>query len=263
MLYRAAAAIRREVGNILDPRAADFTAQRKIVGFKAREMAAARLAAELGGTSVPIPPAMEREGIQRLPALLTAQQVGEVRAFLADKPLADRYRRNGAFTADTIPAETHIAHYSTETVLDCPHVLQAATDPAILDMVEGCLGARPVISGLRLWWSSPSQGAEHVELFHRDVDDLRFVKLFIYLSDVGEGTGPHVYVPGSHCDERLTQIRRFTEEEVAEIGEPMTITGPAGTTFLANTYGIHRGLPPRDGPRLAFQALYTLRPTIY
>ena len=55
-----------------------------------------------------------------------------------------------------------------------------------------------------------------------------------------------------------TQVRQAVDDSAIR-----RFTGPAGTMFLVNTYGLHHGLPPERAPRLAFQALYTLRPTIY
>jgi hypothetical protein len=117
------------------------------------------------------------------------------------------------------------------------------------------------------WWSLPADGtAQQAENFHRDVDDWRFVKLFCYLTDVDETCGPHVFVRGSHKRNKLTDIRRFTDcETEATFGAENLVrfTGQAGTAFLENTYGIHRGTPPQEKPRLIFQILYSLRPVIY
>jgi hypothetical protein len=38
------------------------------------------------------------------------------------------------------------------------------------------------------------------------------------------------------------------------------LTGPAGSAFLVNTYGLHKGEVPRTGNRMLFQVLYTLLP---
>src|SRR5690606_8644383 len=96
--------------------------------------------------------------------------------------------------------ETHVGHFDDRTILHAPHVLRIANDPEIISAVSGALGARPIISSLIAWWSIPHAGqAREAELFHRDVDDWRFIKLFVYLTDVDAGAGPHVYVPGSHC----------------------------------------------------------------
>ena len=81
-----------------------------------------------------------------------------------------------------------------------------------------------------------------------------------------EDAGPHIFAAGSHNRDVLTEIRRFTDDEVEEaVGRDniQRLCGPAGTTFIENTYGLHRGLPPRIRPRLVFQPLYSLRPVIY
>jgi ectoine hydroxylase-related dioxygenase (phytanoyl-CoA dioxygenase family) len=146
--------------------------------------------------------------------------------------------------------------------------MDIANDPRVLLVVEGALGAKPTLAAIRVWWSTPTQSGEpeHAELFHRDVDDLRFIKLFVYLTDVDENTGPHMFVSGSHRQNRLTAISRYGDSEVEQAfgsRNILSITGKAGTAFLENTFGVHRGVPPRQGPRLIFQPLYTLRPVIF
>ena len=141
-------------------------------------------------------------------------------------------------------------------------------DRRLLAVAAGMLGAKPTISYMTAWWSLPAGDgtAQHAEKFHRDVDDWRFVKLFCYLTDVDDASGPHAFVRGSHRVNRLTQIRRFSDEEVDRAFDARNIvrfTGAAGTCFLENTNGVHRGIPPLDKPRLIFQVLYSLRPVIY
>jgi hypothetical protein len=87
------------------------------------------------------------------------------------------------------------------------------------------------------------------------------VKLFVYLTDVGPGNGPHVYVRGSHRDRPLAlrADRRFTDDEVLAHYPPeahVSVEAPAGTVFMADTLGLHRGTPPIDGNRLVFQLEY-------
>ena len=103
--------------------------------------------------------------------------------------------------------------------------------------------------------------AQQAENFHRDVDDVRFLKFFAYLTDVDETSGPHVYIVGSHRENRLTRICRYTDAEIAEAfgtENQHRFTGPAGTAFLENTFGLHRGVPVQTAPRLMMQAVYSL-----
>jgi hypothetical protein len=146
--------------------------------------------------------------------------------------------------------------------LRAPYLLALANHPRILAVAAQFLGCKPTIGYLAAWWSYHTGiGPQQAEQFHRDVDDWKFVKLFVYLTDVGETCGPHVYVLGSSTRSELTEIRRFSEEEVRmAFGEDgiLTMTGKAGVGFLEDTFGIHKGKPVAQGARLIFQAVYAL-----
>lgn len=261
------------VQGIVDPRHRAFHAQRKVIGPLAREREAASIARGLPRTGVHQPHALAtltREGLLRLDPLLGVSEIASVRAHFADRLAHDPKRRHlGRYTAPGgAPEDCRRAEYDQRDVIAAPHLLRAANDPALLRLVEGYLGAAPVIAALRVWWTLPAGGthAEDSELFHRDVDDYRFLKLFVYLTDVDAGSGPHVFATGSHRLDALTEIRRYRDEEVAgAVGSEalVQLIGPASTTFVEATYGLHRASRPVTRARLMFQALYTLRPTIY
>jgi hypothetical protein len=92
------------------------------------------------------------------------------------------------------------------------------------------------------------------------------LKLFVYLTDVDEKNGPHVYVSYSSASEKLRQIRRFSNEEVVSaFGKEniLNLTGRAGEGFLEDTFGIHKGQPVAEGTRLLFQVVYSMRSLPY
>jgi hypothetical protein len=145
--------------------------------------------------------------------------------------------------------------------------LALANDPRILAIAGQFLGCKPTIGYVAAWWSyHTGKGAQQAELFHRDVDDWKFVKLFVYLIDVNESDGPHVYVRHSARSAKLAEIRRFTEDEVRQAfgdNNVVAITASAGQGFLEDTFGIHRGLPVTSGHRLIFQVVYSMFPIPY
>lgn len=146
----------------------------------------------------------------------------------------------------------------------CPAAQRIATDASLLSLAQQYLGAAPIVDLLAMWWSAAvGTGASSAaaQQYHFDLDRLRFLKLFVYLTDVDERTGPHVYVRGSHRA-KPASLRRDgrhgdTEVEAAFPGGPVEITGPRGTVFLADTLGMHKGLDLEVGHRLVFQAEWT------
>lgn len=208
---------------------------------------------------------LERDGYVMLPGLVLDTEIDDILRYLADKPVYDRWKPNdGTFGANNPPPDCHTAPYRDADVVNCPHVLRWANDPRVLAIVGPMLGAKPTMSNLTIWWSYPGHDTpQEAENFHRDVDDIRFVKLFVYLTDVDEGCGPHAFVPGSQRVPEFLKIRRHTDAEIEQrFGRDgiKRFTGPRGSCFLENTFGLHKGQLPATGRRLLFQAQYSLHP---
>lgn len=165
----------------------------------------------------------------------------------------------GAFDA-AMPRAPKYSVPEPEIAAD-PVAQQLIVDPSLRAVAAAYLGCEPVWSLAAMWWSLPWTGgpsSEIAQLFHEDRDHPAFVKFFLYLTDVDGAHGPHVYVRGSHDDRRpgLRADRRFSDEEVRRryAGDDLvTVCGPRGTLFAADTSGLHKGVPPVAGPRLVFQ----------
>jgi hypothetical protein len=122
------------------------------------------------------------------------------------------------------------------------------------------LGVDPLIMSIALWksfaWRAPDKLS--AQYFHCDNDRAAFVKMFVYLTDVGERNGPHVYVAGSHRakPKQLLHGMRLTDRAVERFyprDEWVTIQGGKGTIFFADTAGLHKGGPMLEGERGVFQ----------
>jgi len=142
-------------------------------------------------------------------------------------------------------------------------VQRLLADETLLAIAQGYLGAAPIQDLVAMWWSTAhatnaSSGA--AQLFHFDLDRLRFLKVFVYLTAVDEETGPHSFVRGTHRDlpGRFRHARRYEDSEVLPAFDDRVteICGPRGTVFVADTRGLHRGRLLRSGHRLVFQMEY-------
>lgn len=214
------------------------------------------------GRTAPFVRELDRDGYAVLDIGIEPSAVAEMRAFLDGREVViasgDRVR------VDRVPVGTTMAAYPLPTVLNCPSVLEFINSSLVLDIVAEYLGCKPTLSSIGIRWSFPNANGEaDIQAFHRDPDDWRFLKLFVYLTDVDAATGPHVYVAGSHRVNGRLSARPYAAAEVEHrFGRDnlRTVVGPAGTAFLCDTYGIHRGAPPTVGPRLILQAQYSLLP---
>lgn len=206
--------------------------------------------------------ALRSEGVSLLDPLLTPAQIDEMNAYLrADELIAPDGRR---FPTDEVPAGVNVASYSLATMLRCPHVLGLMNHPRVLSVVEAYLGCAPTISGARIDWYRP-HGEEpcDVQRFHRDYDDWKFVKFFVYLTDVDDDTGPHEYIARSHRRSGRFRARPYEPEQIAaEYGQQAftRVCGSRGTSFMADTWGIHKGNVPVRGERVMLQVQYSIFP---
>lgn len=204
---------------------------------------------------------LETDGIAMLPQLRT-EQVKEMNGFLSDKPVVlssgERVHR------ERVPPGCLMADYDSETVLHCPHVLSLANSDFMIRTATRYLGCVPTISTFRIWWLFPGSSPEaSAPSFHRDRDDWRCLKLFVYLTDVDETSGPHHFVRGSHRTRPELFWRTYAAEtlEKAFSRDAMcVVTGASGTAFLEATIGLHAGPTPTRRPRLVLQVGYTLLP---
>lgn len=149
-----------------------------------------------------------------------------------------------------------------------------AFDPVLINIAQEALGAVPIHVQTNCWWTFSNAGASakkrarlesiNAQRFHQDQEFISFVKVFVYLTDVGEQNGPHVYVRGSVNDHDKAPAQenvsyRFEDAEIEAAFGPdrvVSITGPAGQIAFVNTRGFHKGAPVVAGHRLLLQFEY-------
>jgi len=225
---------------------------------------------------------LARDGYVMLPDL-PAETIARMRDWAAEQqvlPKDDGAGPHGPMSMASARAVSHMAHFENRASAQCPHLLDIATDPLRLGVAASWCGTRPTVLLTLLWWSfATASGPKDAQLFHLDVDDVRFCKFFIYLTDVDEEDGPHVFLPGSHRQDFLLRSKKAAENPEAyrqwlfgqlrktdqEVGayfdtEPVRITGKAGTNFMALTRGLHKGLKPEKNDRLVAQVVYGASP---
>lgn len=122
-----------------------------------------------------------------------------------------------------------------------------------------------------VWYTFATQSqARESQLWHFDREDNYILKLFLYLKDVDEGTGPFTYAPGTHwkglnrdCQPEYFiegGVRRTTDEQMAAaIPEENWIKaiGKKGTIVFADTHGYHKGGDAKTNDRLMYTCMFT------
>ena len=246
-----------------------------VLGLEARDRLSATLAAFQPKTQDFRPSlkaqglneALRQHGLSAMQGPLPPQITADLLAYFKATPCHDPYRPHlGSFKWSKPPSnEVNIGYYTSEEVIGAPHMLDVINNSDILGAAELWFGCKPTIDNIGASWSYPGrETAKGAQRFHRDFDCSRSFKLFIYLTDVDETCGPHVYVRGSNRKPVLETGRAQTDDAViAAFGEDAItpIHGPAGSWFLEDVYGFHKGTLPQLRPRLLVGIEYNLYPS--
>jgi hypothetical protein len=207
--------------------------------------------------------ALRRDGFYVFPERLDAATCAELVKLAEEAPaILVPAPRGLPRVAKFNPADPRAPRYQLDeaTLLRSPAVRRLLGDASLIYLGQRYLEAPPINDLVTMWWSAPQGPAssEAAQLFHFDMDRIRFLKVFVYLTDVDADTGPHVYVRGSHRSRprAFFRDRRFSDREVAEAfpaDDICELVAPAGTMIAADTSGLHKGKALARGQRLLFQ----------
>ena len=148
-----------------------------------------------------------------------------------------------------------------------PVINSIISDKFVQFFVHSYLNCKPKVIRSSVSISYPSDNYDAVDQaaqrFHFDLDSMKWLKMFIYLSDVTMDNGPHTCYPGTHkaCakSQRLLDYgyARIDNSDIAsEHGDPTYLIGSKGSLIFADTHAFHKGLPLLSGSRKLLQIYF-------
>lgn len=201
----------------------------------------------------------------------SADEVGQLRAFATDGPavltLGDGSTLRGTYR-DRTPDVTSV-RLDQSFVLTQPAVQAMLARGMAAQIAAARAGMWPSVHPPILYWScvtddsarpaSPELEQRLARRYHSDFDGLVGTRLHVYLTDVDDGSAPMDYVLGSHRPGAIPRsLRTDVTDDIdeAEVRRRFpdtaqhTFTGPAGTSFMSDSNGLHRGNRPTTTDRL-------------
>ncbi|MBU6462885.1 MAG: magnesium-dependent phosphatase-1 [Proteobacteria bacterium] len=167
--------------------------------------------------------------------------------------LLDAEMRNGQLSADNV-------------------FVRYALQPSVINVIATALGEVPWLDYVLLSYSRHTgEDLQSSQLWHRDHDDVRVVKLFSYLTDVEtDDDGPFTFLPRQATDKFGYPLlgSHFPDAEVFEKvsrSDVKVVRAPRLASFMVDTAKcLHMGsrMAPGHG-RLLYTATYFAFPRIY
>lgn len=219
---------------------------------------------------------LRRDGYLVFERALPAEACDRLMKFALDTPAVvrrmDHEPRNCPRRAALFDAKAPLAvryDYETGALLADADVQALLADPSLLRLVQAYLGCEPVADVLSMWWHTgyhTAPDSEAAQYFHFDLDRIKWLKIFIYLTDVGPDNGPHSFVAGSHQTSgippdilRRGYVRLSDEEVHGRYGNERCkeFCAPRGSIIVEDTRGLHKGAHVRGDPRLILQLQFS------
>jgi hypothetical protein len=216
--------------------------------------------------------ALRKDGLYMFPDLVSAEVVEKLRAYAFSHeseayPALEGMPGARIFNADA-PISPTCWHPQAALFAD-PTVQDLVTDKSLLAIAGEYLQVVPRITTLALWHSShkfAESNGTSAQLYHFDLSQPKWLKFFIYITDVTPESGPHAFVRGSHHRDkegsalRARGIQRISDADIERAygkDRIAEISAPKGTMFAADTRAWHKGVKPLTEDRLVFQIEYS------
>lgn len=150
-------------------------------------------------------------------------------------------------------------------IYNCKEFQKLIYDQSLLAFAQEYLGCKPILDLVACWWSAPFKGrgkSAAAQMYHFDLDRIKFMKFFFYLTDVDTNTGPHCYIKGSHgiLPNEISRDGRFEDEELEKVygaDNLLELCGKKGSIIAVDTRGFHKGKDLLKEKRFLFQIQFT------
>ena len=165
------------------------------------------------------------------------------------------------------------------TVTDLPAFADFGSEPRLLALAEHYIGLPVTFQGAHLRRDFANDEPVTTELWHKDLEDRRMMKVVVYLADVELATGPFEFARKSavsaaaalriHWGTARNQSMGINDAQMADI-VPRSgwsqCTGPAGSVVIFDPVAVFHHGRPRTEDRAALFCTYTsaspLRPEL-
>ena len=217
---------------------------------------------------------LREDGYVVIPNAISEDLMNDILSSLDELLVIPRKTDNGSQLSKTYFDAQNLTSvrydYEAADILNLKPVQDILASPTLINIAGQYLGTMPVADIVGLWWNTnygDTPDSNAAQYFHYDLDRLKWLKVFIYLTDVGEENGPHEFVRGSHksghmpLTVRQKLYTRISDKEISDTyGDQnrITMTGKKGTLIFEDTRGFHKGNEVIANPRLVLQLQFSL-----
>ena len=159
-------------------------------------------------------------------------------------------------------------NFDSNDLINQSSIQQLIMDEYLIDIAREYFDSEPIFDIPVMWWSTPFgnvPSSNAAQLYHYDLERVKWLKIFFYLTDVNDSNGPHQYIEKSHkVNSKPIELlskgyKRISDDEIGNyynIDSFKVIKGLKGSAFAADTLCWHKGTKLIKGNRLVLELNY-------
>jgi ectoine hydroxylase-related dioxygenase (phytanoyl-CoA dioxygenase family) len=198
---------------------------------------------------------------------LDDQSINDIKNFLfklKGNYISDQFSDTNKYELNLTNPKGVQFRYDPSEILECHLVQNILTNRRILEIANNYLNALPLMDDVYCWWSFKSEKADSAsaQMWHFDMDRPKWIKVFIFLTDCTDTSGPHSFIAKTHKNGSLPKVIRnqgysrlnndliksnFCKEDV------IRFVTKKGSILFEDTRGVHKGEQVLSGNRLILQ----------
>lgn len=212
---------------------------------------------------------LNKDGYVGFEGKIPSELIEKIKLFALKTPsrMAPAYDNPVIFNPNNFQSE--IYRFDQQDLVNNTDIQELIMDSTFINIAREYLQCEPIFDFPAMWWSTSflkEASEEAAQLFHFDLDRLKWLKIFIYLTDVNDKNGPHQLIKGSHLPgakpaellkrgyARISDKDIFTYHKKEDL---IIVIGEAGSVFAEDTRCWHKGTPLISGCRLVLEFEYT------
>ena len=200
---------------------------------------------------------------------MPANLVDEIYHFSCSSPCNTSGIDKSFLVQEAIESNWDIMVANVKNPMKCSAIQKLTNCSTLFEVAKGYLNYAPQEITPVLFWSLPTKLPEKQQKvvhspinYHYDVPGYNTARVYFYLTDVNETSGPHVMVKGTHDKKPISwlfgSVRKPDSTVLQYFGKDkeISITGQAGFGFFQDPHCYHKGTTPISSPRLMLQIRY-------
>lgn len=216
--------------------------------------------------------ALQQQGYFQMPIMLSTEMQHVLIKHLSSQEcrlVSDDASKNGRVDyINWLDPQAEVYQLEESRVVSNNLIQRLLIDRTLLTIAQSYLEVLPSITNAMAWFTFPRETAsdQAAQMFHFDLERIKWLKVFFFLTDVTDESGPHIFIPGTHRDAAIPRALldhgydRMSDDDVAgffprDIWQKML--GVKGSILLEDTRGLHKGTPVVEGHRLVLQFQYS------